>query len=411
MRILSFNEEVTFPISYLNGKFIKELSPEAKKVGIVALAVLVTMMAYGIYRLICFKGRRVGQASTDKHDKDSKGGEVKVTIKNSKEGEVGRELRKDWKLEGAAKKFEEILKHNPKDMFSTIQYAKTLKALKKGDEALKQITKVVEHCKIEKDSHPKNSQALREYANALYLKEFYFEVHKKDNFKKLEHILSCLEKAIEINPRDILALRLQLKCLLIESIFEVIKKNYPPHSNLNERAQSQALSQHLERTEQVVAIAPKDPRVLKDYAKALEGKNKIDEAKQQYKLILKIDPKNVHALHCLGAILLGNEKFEAAEKQFLKCLEIRPRYIKVIKDYGKTLEKMKRPMEASKQYEKALEINPEDVECLKHYGGLLQRLKKPIDAMEQYVKALKIEPKNESIVKKMENTLDELQPE
>lgn len=395
MRILSFNEVMPFSISYENGKFIKELSPETKKIGIIALAIFMTcMIAFGIYRLINFKGCRLGQEA--------------------------EKLRKDWKLEDAAKKFEEALKNDPKDMLSITHYAKTLNSLGRKDEALQQIAIVVEHYKKIIESNPKNSIALREYPKALYLE---FDIKREAGKYKEKHdafledlnsILLIFKNAIEINPRDVTSLIHYARVSWLASLLELPNKK---NNNMNGlvdglkffELHNQINSDRLKKIKEILKIAPEDIRALKDYAKVLISNNKYDKARQQYGKILKIDPKNVHALYLLGKLYFDKKDFENAEKQYAKCLEIQPRYIEAIKQRGINFEKLNKLEDAKKQYEKALEIHPNDVNVLLLYGNLLRVLKKPHSALEQYEKALEIHPDHSSLLDAKKKAKSELE--
>lgn len=403
MRILPFNN-VPSSLMQMGEKIVGELSPQAKKIGVIVLAIFTTcMIAIGAYRLIYFKGRRLGQAA--------------------------EKLRKEWKLEAAAKKFEEALKHDPKDMTNVMHYAKTLIALRKQDEATLQYTKIVEHYKKMVETNPNDHKALREYAKALFIEwiiktgdqEQYLENLQKlpddqalekleEQIKLFKEISSKLDKVIEKDPRDIVALRFITKVLAVQAMYSTILSGTKlaiqdpgkPMEDIMGAVKKEEMKEILKHAMKVLLIAPKDPRVLKDNAKVLAVNQQNDEAHKQLEEILKIDPKNVHALHLLGLSFSEKKDYQAAEKHFAQCLAVRPGYLKAIKDRGINFENLKKLEDAQKQYEKALDIYPNDVEGLLLYGNVLRELKKPKDAIKQYEKALKIEPENKSLLEAKE---------
>lgn len=343
MRILPFNN-VPSSLMQMGEKIVGELSPQAKKIGVIVLAIFTTcMIAIGAYRLIYFKGRRLGQAA--------------------------EKLRKEWKLEAAAKKFEEALKHDPKDMTNVMHYAKTLIALRKQDEATLQYTKIVEHYKKMVETNPNDHKALREYAKALFIEwiiktgdqEQYLENLQKlpddqalekleEQIKLFKEISSKLDKVIEKDPRDIVALRFITKVLAVQAMYSTILSGTKlaiqdpgkPMEDIMGAVKKEEMKEILKHAMKVLLIAPKDPRVLKDNAKVLAVNQQNDEAHKQLEEILKIDPKNVHALHLLGLSFSEKKDYQAAEKHFAQCLAVRPGYLKAIKDRGINFENLKK---------------------------------------------------------------------
>jgi len=191
--------------------------------------------------------------------------------------------------------------------------------------------------------------------------------------KKYEEALEALNQALEINPKDDIALSRKGAAL----------------GNLGKYEEA------LDVFNQALEINPKNDYALSSKGIALINLDKDEEALEAFNKALEINLKDDYALS-RKAIALGNiGKYEEALEAFNKALEINPKDDYTLSKKGIALGNLGQHEEALEAFNQALEINPKDDYALSRKGAILINLDKDEEALEAFNQALEINPKND----------------
>lgn len=256
--------------------------------------------------------------------------------------------------EKAQADFEKLLAKNGNNVMARLAYAETLAAMKKYDDALKQAELGI---------------SARPDVPLGYLLKAEILLMKEDTAAALE----SLNKALEIEPRDIGALLTRARLLLQTDRLELAREDV-----------SRALQ-----------LRPGLPQALLLRAAIYADQKKYAEAIGDVRELLKRDPDNRplrlqaaqfyvaggwprHAIHMLG-----------------KVLEQAPDDADVLQARGDALLSIGRHADAVKDYDKALEIAPDDSGVLNNLAWVLatspdDKVRNPKRAIELGLKACEL---------------------
>ncbi|HYV26833.1 MAG TPA: tetratricopeptide repeat protein, partial [Candidatus Eisenbacteria bacterium] len=105
-----------------------------------------------------------------------------------------------------------------------------------------------------------------------------------------------------------------------------------------------------------------------------------------------VTKNNYLAYNNLGYYLSGKDKIEEAMENYRRALEINPNYEDARNNLGFALAGLKKPAEAIVQYEMALRIRPEHVEVHNNLGNALSEIGKIDEAIQHYRFVLERKP-------------------
>jgi tetratricopeptide (TPR) repeat protein len=130
----------------------------------------------------------------------------------------------------------------------------------------------------------------------------------------------------------------------------------------------------------------------------------------------RVTRNNYLAYNNLGYFLSGKDKLDEAMENYRRALEINPNYEDALNNLGFALAGQKRQAEAIIQYDRALRIRPDHVEVHNNLGNALSETGKIDEAIEHYRFVLKHKPdhadahNNLGIALAMQGKLDEAIP-
>ncbi|NOR46454.1 MAG: tetratricopeptide repeat protein [Methanosarcinaceae archaeon] len=151
----------------------------------------------------------------------------------------------------------------------------------------------------------------------------------------------------------------------------------------------------IEAIDKALEINPSDDIALKIKDIVLATLGKYEEALEVLNKALEINPVNCYALTSKGKVLAKLGKYEKAIEVFNKVLEINPVNYYALANKGVLLIDLGKIKEALETFNKALEIDPNDNFALASKGFALVILKKYEEALEVLNKALEIDPNYE----------------
>ena len=118
------------------------------------------------------------------------------------------------------------------------------------------------------------------------------------------------------------------------------------------------------------AASQNTPVTSIEHALSLQQAGKFEDAKKQYKKILKRNPKDADALHFIGVLAFQAGKQSAALDYLNKALKIAPRYAEALNSRALIHEKTSKWKIALEDYNSALSINPALIDALYNRGSL-----------------------------------------
>ncbi len=124
--------------------------------------------------------------------------------------------------------------------------------------------------------------------------------------------------------------------------------------------------------------------------------NRLDDAAQGYRQILKVQPQHPEALYRLGVVMQRKGDNQAAKDLFTSLLVIQPNEIKAWFSLGNLYQVQDQLSEAEKAYQQALALQPESSTILlaiyHNLGYALQQQNKWEEAIACYQKACELQP-------------------
>lgn len=138
----------------------------------------------------------------------------------------------------------------------------------------------------------------------------------------------------------------------------------------------------------------KEEKIKDYYAKALNAimRDKVQEAKEALKEILKEEPEHIDALIRLGDLSMKEEDYKTALKYYKKAYELDPKNIVPLFSLESVMEKMNENELALKYIEQIISLEPDSP--LAHYKmrTILERLEKWEELITLQKKILKLVP-------------------
>ncbi len=120
--------------------------------------------------------------------------------------------------------------------------------------------------------------------------------------------------------------------------------------------------------------------------------NRLTQAEQAYRQVLKEQPQNAEALCGLGILAQKINQPEMAEKLLSNAVSLQPKLFKAWFSLGNLRQARGNLPEAQSAYQKAIELQPNLAPLYNNLGYTLQQQKKWDEAISCYQKALQIEP-------------------
>ena len=224
---------------------------------------------------------------------------------------------------------------------------------------------------------------------------------------KYEEAIEAIDKSLEVNPGDNIALTIKGNALANlgshEEALEVFNKalEIDPNNNFTLTVKGNALvnigkyEEALEVFNKALEINPDNDYTLISKGNALADIGKYEEALEVFNKALGIDPNNAYTLLNKGVVLADIGEYEEALEVFNKSLKINPNNDYTLINKGNALADIGEYEEALEVFNKALEINPNNDFILTIKGDALANLGKHEEALEVFNKALKTNPNND----------------
>ena len=194
---------------------------------------------------------------------------------------------------------------------------------------------------------------------------------------KYEEALEAIDKVLEVNPSDYIALKIKSVVLTYIGKYE----------------------EALEVLSKALEINPNDNGTFAIKGNVLADLGKYGEALEVLNKALEIDPNDDFTLTSKGDVLVNLGKHEESLEVFDKVFEINPNNDYVLLKKGSELVTIGEYENAIEAYNVALEIDPKNNVTLASKGAVLIILEKYEEALEFLNMALKIDPNNKFALK------------
>jgi Flp pilus assembly protein TadD/branched-subunit amino acid transport protein len=147
-----------------------------------------------------------------------------------------------------------------------------------------------------------------------------------------------------------------------------------------------------QRASWLVSDLPTGNRAHLKYGIALQDAERLDEAAQQYRVMLSFDPNDDQAHYRLGNILLAQSKLNEAASHMEQALRKDPSNGDFHSDYAYALERLGRKGEAVSEYQKAIGLGPKSGRLHYNYAMFLVGEGKTDQAIAEFQIALRYKP-------------------
>lgn len=122
----------------------------------------------------------------------------------------------------------------------------------------------------------------------------------------------------------------------------------------------------------------------------LHQRDRLDEAEELYRKVLKHAPENVDALHFLGVLHHQHGDHEQALDLIRSALRIDPSYAAARINLGNVLKELGDYEQAAKEYRSAIETDSEAADAFNNLGTILKLQKKTGEAIEAFQRAIEL---------------------
>ncbi|HAT39899.1 MAG TPA: hypothetical protein DCW35_08820 [Polynucleobacter sp.] len=201
--------------------------------------------------------------------------------------------------------------------------------------------------------------------NALFQQMLVeFEKQNFDVADRLAQSILC------INPKDVVALQILGLTLAIRG----------------------AVVKAIEPLAKAAALAPKNPELLTNLARAQFGSKLYEEAIKTFEKLNRIAPNNSQILTDKGTTHGKLRQFDLAAACYDKAIALDPTYYLVWSNYGNLWSEQGYPGKAIEYYETALKYNPNYPETWTNYGNALFDLGRLEESRLKHEKALELNP-------------------
>lgn len=221
---------------------------------------------------------------------------------------------------------------------------------------------------------------------------------------KYEEALESIDKYLEINPSDSIALTIKSVVLLnigkYEEAIEICNKALEIDSDNNSTLSIKGISlvylekygESIEVLDKSLKINPDDYFTLISKGNALANIEEYEEALEVFNKSLEINPDDSYSLAIKGSVLVNLGAFEEALEVFDKSLEINPSNNITLTNKGVALLHIEKYAEALDLFNKSLEINFNHVFTLTDKGVALSGIENHEEALEVFNQVLEIDP-------------------
>jgi tetratricopeptide (TPR) repeat protein len=148
----------------------------------------------------------------------------------------------------------------------------------------------------------------------------------------------------------------------------------------------------VQRMAWVVADVPEGAKPHYDYGSALQKEGKLDQAIEQYKIVLQINPKDADAHMSLGIALSGQAKFDAAVPHMETASRLQPNNGDFHLMYANLLQRMGRSDEAARQFETGTRLKPNSADAHYSYAAFLAEVGKNDEYISELRTVLRLKP-------------------
>ena len=153
--------------------------------------------------------------------------------------------------------------------------------------------------------------------------------------------------------------------------------------------------QQPEAAAQVLGPRQNDPAAMQDYADALRGQDRYEEAIDEFRAILEIDPEYAPAYAGMGDALFRMRRYEDALAALARALSLQPDLPSAGALYrlmGRCEQELGRPDDALPHYERALQIDPDDAQAIELLARLQFVRERYLEAFDLYRTLVEIVP-------------------
>ena len=127
-------------------------------------------------------------------------------------------------------------------------------------------------------------------------------------------------------------------------------------------------------------------------ALALHKAGRLEDAKKQYKKILKHDPKNIHVLNLIGVLAAELRKPNIALNYLDKAIKLAPEFSEALNNRGLIKQDLACHEEALKDFNQALSLNQLSVDALYNRGNLFLNNSEFESAKDDFSSVLALDP-------------------
>ena len=173
-------------------------------------------------------------------------------------------------------------------------------------------------------------------------------------------------------------------------------------------ANSQNYSGAAEFLGRALAVKPKSPEVLNNYANVLKSLNRHDEALQSYARAIALRPGYAEAWYNQGNAQQDLKDYAAAEQSYQQAIALKPDYTDAYINCGNAQLSRKQYPAALTSYESAIALQPEYAPLYYNRGNALKYLNRPAAALESYRQAIQFKADYPEAFQIMALTLNEL---
>jgi len=119
---------------------------------------------------------------------------------------------------------------------------------------------------------------------------------------------------------------------------------------------------------------------------------RLDEAEQQYQIVLQAYPDNPAVLHSLALIDLQREQYDKATERFSKAIEQEPQNSQYYNNLGVAFKAVHKYDKAIEVYRQAILLKPDYADAYNNMGSALNAQCRYDDAVRNYEQAISLKP-------------------
>ncbi|KAE9522224.1 hypothetical protein AGLY_017382 [Aphis glycines] len=142
---------------------------------------------------------------------------------------------------------------------------------------------------------------------------------------------------------------------------------------------------------QILRLQPDSYTVQNNYGKFLLSQNKVENAKQQFKIAQK-SANNCEALSYLGDVYFMTKKYDKAILNYHKALDINPNLKITLFNLGKVYLQITEYQKAVEAFEKTIKLDSENAAALRYLAIAYCHLDNMLKSVETYKRCLELSP-------------------